>query len=103
MGDSIIFIENDLIHKVKGLSNEGSNLVNIKNVCKIVEANINTYFDDRNMKVNTIQDDGVRLISKILGYKFNHGSRIDLVLVIFFHATYVMTVKGEKFNICDII
>ena len=43
LGDSIICIDNDLIHKVTGLRNEGSNLVNIKNVCKLVETNINTY------------------------------------------------------------
>ena len=79
LGDSIFSIDNDLIHKIIGLSNRGSNLVNIRNVCKIFEANINTYFDRRNKKFNSIQDDGVRLISKILGYKFNHESRIDLV------------------------
>ena len=45
LGDSIICIDNDLIHKVTGLSKEGSNLVNIKNVCKIIEGNINKYFD----------------------------------------------------------
>ena len=43
----------------------------------MVETNLNMRFDGRNMKVNTIQDEGVRLFSKILGYKFNHGSRID--------------------------
>ena len=32
LGDSIICIDNDLIHKVIGLSNEGCNPINIKNV-----------------------------------------------------------------------
>ena len=103
LGESLICIDNDLIHKVIGLSNEGCNPVNIKNVCRIVETNLNTRFDGRNMKVNTIQDGGVRLLSKILGYKFNHGSRIDSVLARFLHASYVMPVKGEKVNLCDII
>ena len=31
LGDSIICIDNDLIHKVTGLSNVGSNPMNIKN------------------------------------------------------------------------
>ena len=62
LGDSIICIDNDLIHKVTGLRNEGGNPINIKNLCKIVEANLNIYFDGKNMKVNNIQDDGVRLI-----------------------------------------
>lgn len=59
LGDSIICIDNDLIHKVTSLNNGGCNLVNIKNVRKIVETNLNTYFDGRNMKVNSIQDDGM--------------------------------------------
>ena len=79
LGDFIISIDNDLIHKVTSLSTQGRNLVNIRNVCKIVETNLNTHFDGRNMKVNSIQDDRIRLVSKILSYKFNHGSRIDLV------------------------
>ena len=87
LGNSIICIDNDLIHKVAGLSNKGSNLVNIKNVHKIVEENINTYFHGRNMKFNTIQDDGVRLICKILRYNYNHGSRIDSIHVGFLHTT----------------
>ena len=72
LGESIVCIVNVLIHKVTGLHNKRSNPVNTRHVCKIVEANLNTYFDGRNMKVNSIQDEGVRVISKILGYKFNH-------------------------------
>ncbi|MDF3675377.1 hypothetical protein, partial [Enterobacter hormaechei] len=74
LGDSIICTNNDLFHKVIGLSNEGNNPMNIKNVHKIVEGNLNKYFDGGNIKVNTIKDDGVR---HILGYKYNHGSILD--------------------------
>ena len=103
LGDSHICIDNDLIHKVTSLSNERCNPMSIKNVCRMIEKNLNTRFDGRNMKVNTIQDAGVRLLRKILGYKFNHGSRLDLVLEKFLHVAYVMVVKGEKFYLCDII
>ena len=102
LGDSIICIDNDLIHKVIGLSNQGSNPVNIKNVHKLVEENLNTYFDGRNMKVNLIQDDGVRLICKILGYKYNHGPIIDSIPTGFLHAGYLV-VRGEEVNMCDIV
>ena len=54
-------------------------------------------------KYNTIKDDGVRLLSKILGYKFNHGSRLAQFPARFLHAAYVMVMKGEKVNLCDII
>ena len=63
----MVCIDNDLIHKVTGLPNKGSNPVNSRHAHKLVETNLNTYFDRKNMKVNTIQDEGVRFISKILG------------------------------------
>ena len=58
----------------------------------MVGTNMFTRFDRRNMKVDTIQDRGVKLLRKILGYKFNHGSRIHSVLVGFLHVAYVMVV-----------
>ena len=98
LGDSIISIDNDLIHKVTGLSNQGSNLVNTRNVHKLVEMNLNMHFDGRNMKVNSIQDDGIRMVRKILGHKFNHGLRIDLVPTGFLHAIY-LTRRGKDVNL----
>ena len=54
------------------------------------------------MKVNTIQDEGVRVISKILGYKCNSSSRVDSVPVRFIHMAYV-AVNGEEVNLCEIV
>lgn len=102
LGDSIICIDNDLIHKVTGLSNNGYNPMNIKNMHKLVETNLNTYFDGRKLKVNTIQDDGVRLICNILGHKYNHGSKIDSIPTRLLHAT-CLAVRGEEVKMCDII
>ena len=67
LGDSMVSIDNDLIHKVTGLHDEGSNLMNTRHAHKIVEANLNTYFNGKNMKVKNIPDEGVRVISNILG------------------------------------
>ena len=69
---------------------------------KLVEANLNTYFDGRDMEVNSIQDDGVRLICKILGYKYNHVSRIDSIPIGFLHAIY-LAIRSEEVNVCDIV
>lgn len=44
---------------------------------KLVETHLFTRFDGRNMKVDIIQDKGVKLLRKILGCKFNHGSRVN--------------------------
>ena len=48
-------------------------------------------------------DKYVQLLSNILGYKFNHGSRIDLVPIAFLHAAYVMVTQRKKVNLCEII
>ena len=54
LGDFIISIDNDLIHKVTNLRNNISNQVNIKNMHNIVEVNLKIHFDGRYMKVNNI-------------------------------------------------
>lgn len=56
LADEKVVIENDLIHKVKGLSNEGYNPINEKNFRKMVERNLNTKFDGRHVKVDSTQD-----------------------------------------------
>lgn len=55
------------------------------------------------MRVDPIWDKGVKLLIKILGYKLNHGSRINYVQSRFIHTTYVMVVKRRKVNLCDIV
>ena len=40
LGDSTVCIDNDLIHKVIGLSNKGRNPVNTRNGCKIIKENL---------------------------------------------------------------
>ena len=54
LGDSVVCMDNDLIHKVTSLRNKERNPVNTRNVCKIIKENLNTYFDGRNMRVNNI-------------------------------------------------
>ena len=103
LGDSQVLTDNDLIHEVTSLRNEDCNPMNIKNLRKMVEKNLNIRFNGRNMKVNTIQDEGVRLLNKILGYKFSHGSRLDSIPTGLLHTTYVIVMKGEKVNLCKII
>ena len=47
-------IDNELIHKLTSLSNEGCNLVNEKNVKKLVDTNLKIEFDRRNMRLDLI-------------------------------------------------
>ena len=69
----------------------------------MVETNLNTRFDGRNMKVDSIQDKWEKLQRKMLWYKFNHRSRVNLVPTGFLHVAYVMAVQGRKLNLCEII
>ena len=45
VGETPIQIDNEMIHKVTRLRNEGCNLVNEKNVKKLVEGNLKTKSD----------------------------------------------------------
>ena len=54
LGDAQIVIDIDLIHKVTRFNNERCNHVNEKSIRKIVEKNLKTKFDGRNMKVDPI-------------------------------------------------
>ena len=76
---------NNMIHKFIGLCNEGSNIVNIKNVKKLVETNWETKSDGRNMKLDMIKEVDVKLVSKVIGYKMNYSSRLNFVPTGFIH------------------
>ena len=45
LGDSVVCIDDDLIHKVIGLPNKVSNPVITRHARKLVETNLDTYFD----------------------------------------------------------
>lgn len=49
VADIPIMIDNNMIQKLTGHSNEGFNLVNEKNVKQLVEPNLKTKSDGRNM------------------------------------------------------
>lgn len=103
IGGVPILIDNDLIHKVIGLRNEGCNPINDRNVRNIVEINLMTKFDGKNMRFDPIQDNGVRVLRKIARYKLNHSYRVNSVLVGFLHVVYVMVVEKNKVSMCEII
>lgn len=103
IGDAPVAFGNDLIHMVTSLSNECFNLVNDKNVRQTVERNLYTRFDGRNMKVDMIQDKGVKVLSRLFGYKLNHSSRVNDVTVGFMPATYIMEFEKRMVNLCEIV
>ena len=59
--------------------------------------------DGKNMKVNMIKEVDVRLVCKIIRYKMNYSSRLNYVPTRFIHATYMMIVEREKFNMRQIL
>ena len=55
------------------------------------------------MRVDLIKDFGVRVLSKIIGYKLNHSSRINSILARFLHATCMIPIERRKVNMCEIV
>ena len=55
VGDFLAMIENDMIHRLTSLCNEGRNPINEKNVKKMVEINVKTKLDGRNMRIDLIK------------------------------------------------
>lgn len=97
VGDILVMIDNDMIHRITSLCNEGCNLVSEKNAKKMVETSLKSKFDGRNMRIDLINRMDVRIINKIISYKMNHSSRVNFGLI---HATYLMIIKREKVNMC---
>lgn len=79
VGDVPVVIENEMIHKLTSLRNEGSNPIHTKNVKKVVESNLKIKSDGRNMKVDMIEQVDIRLVRKIIGYKMNYSSRLNSI------------------------
>lgn len=50
------------------------------------------------MRIDLIKEDNVRTISKIIGYKMNHSSRLNFVPTGFIHVAYLMTIEKEHTN-----
>lgn len=98
-----MMMDNKMIHKLTGLSNEGCKPVNEKNVKKLVEINLKTKSDGRNMRIDLVAEADVRIIGKIIGYKPNQSSRMTFVPIGFIHATYLMIVKKENVNMWKIV
>ena len=44
----------------------------------------------------------MRVISKILGYKFNNSSSVNSILIGFIHIAYVI-VNDKEVNLCEIV
>ena len=88
VGHIPVMIDNDMIHKLTSLSNEGSNPNNEKSIKKLVETNIELVSYGRNMKLDQVKKIDVRIIRKIIGYKINYRGLI--------RAYYMMTIGKRK-------
>lgn len=69
----------------------------------MVETNLKTKSDGRNMTIDLIKKIDVRVINKIIGYKINHSSRLNSVPTRFLSVTYLMKTKKEKVNMYEIM
>lgn len=103
VGDTLVLIGNDIIHRLTSLCNEGCNLVSEKNVKRFIEKNLKSKSDGRNMKIDLINKFDVSMASKVIRYKMNYNSKVNLVPIGFIHVSYPITTKRQKVNMCEIL
>ena len=87
MQDSVIDILANLIHEVTGLSKQGSVPIGEKMVNKKVESYTKVVYNGKAMVINTIKQDDVRFLSRIIAYSICASSKINELLVGFIYAT----------------
>lgn len=103
VGEIPIMIKNDMIHKLTIIINEYSNPMNVKNVKRLVETNLKSVSNGRNMKLDKVEEIDVKLINKIIRCKMNYSFRVNSIPIELINTTYIMTTRREKVNMCEIL
>ena len=92
MQDNVVDISIDLIHEVTSLSKQGSVPIGEKLVKKKVESYTKAVYNGKAMVINTIKQDDVIFLSRIISYSICASSKIDKFFVGFFYAAYKLCV-----------
>lgn len=103
MQDNVIDIFADLIHEVTSRSKQGSVPIGEKMVKKKVESYSKAMYNGKAMVINTIKQDDVRLLSRIIAYSICVRSKIDELSTKFIYATYKICVEKEQVNLSEIL
>lgn len=103
MQNSIVDISTDLIHKVTGLCKQGSVPIGEKMVKKKVESYTKAVYNGKAMVINTIKQDDVRFLSRIIAYSLCASSKIDELLAGYIYVAYKICVEKKQVNLSEIL
>lgn len=92
-----------MIHEITGLANEGVLPVQEKNLRNLAETITHSKWDKREMIVNDIYLQDVRLVSMLLGYKLFYSSRPNFVSIGVIIMAYKMVKENKKYNLSKIL
>lgn len=103
IGDVPVRITNDLIHEMTGLSRTSTILPMGKDVRKMVELTCKSRSDTCGMTIEPIEQEDIKLMSMILGYRFHHTSKVNSVSMGTILAAIRLVKEDEEFNLCEIL
>lgn len=103
IGEVPVRITRDLIHEMTGLSKKGVVIPAGKDVRKLVEQACKSRSDRRGMTIESIKEKDIKLISMILGYRFQHTRRVNSVSAATILATIRLVRENGEFNLCEIL
>lgn len=103
IGDVLVRITSDSIHKMTSLSRIGVVLLVGKDVRKLVELTCKSRSDRRGMTIEPIEQEDIKLMSMILGYKFHHTNKVNSVSVGTILAAIRLVKEDGEFNLCEIL
>ena len=103
MEDSVVDLSADLIHEVTSLCKQGNVPIGEKLVKKKVESYKKVVYNGKAMVINTIKQDDVRFMSRIIAYSICESSKIDELSTGFIYAIYKICVENEQVSLSEIL
>lgn len=86
-----------------GLSKKGTILPTGKDVRKFVEKTCKSRSDRSEMNIEPIEENDIKLMSMILGYRFQHTNRVNSVSAATILAVISLVRVNGEFNLCNIL
>ena len=93
----------DLIHEVTSLCEQGSVPIGEKLVKKKVVSYTKAIYNGKAMVINTIEQDDVIFLCRIIAYSICASSKIDELSAGFIYASYKIFVEKEQVNLSEIL
>lgn len=101
IGEVPVRITTNLIHEMTRLPKTEAILPTSKDVRKLVEQACKSHSDKRGMKIEPIEEKDIKLMSMILGYRFQHENRVNSVSTTTISIAIILVKENGDFNLCE--